>query len=82
MADNKHGVLLTDEEYAAICGLVAPEAQVNKDGIMMAEHHWDSLRSKFPVQHFYKQVGFDPTSPLGYEADEDADINYEPNAGW
>ena len=59
-------VVLTEEEYAILCGFMQPEWMnvepphdkdaVNHGGIYASDEAWDSLRNKFPLAGFRKAV--------------------------
>lgn len=43
-------VVLSEESFAVLCGLVQPQDDVNASGIF--SEAWDELRRTFPIEHF------------------------------
>jgi hypothetical protein len=45
-------VVLSEEAFAVVCGLVQPSSDVNPIGIFADEPVWHELRDKFPLANF------------------------------
>ena len=49
-------VMLTEDQFAVICGLVQTSEDVNADGIFPKAGVWESLREDFPIEKFHLAV--------------------------
>jgi hypothetical protein len=61
-------VVLTQEQFGVLCGLVQESTDVEVNGIAAGKHAWDALRQKFPLAEFRRLVG---EGVIDYLPDED-----------